>query len=56
MKKCIHKSVIRTSIGFEIIMVYCMLSIISKFSYIDLAYLVVVAVYFVLFLKYVRKL
>lgn len=56
MKKCIHKSVIRTSIGFELIMLYCMFCMISKFSYIDLSYLVVVAVFFVLFLKNVREL
>lgn len=56
MKKCIHKSVLRTSIGFELIMLYCMLCMIYKFSYIDLSYLVVVAVFFVLFLKYAREL
>ena len=56
MKKYIRKSVIRTSIGFMLIIAYCIICLISKFSYIDLLYLIVVVVFFALFLKIVRDL
>lgn len=56
MKKCIHKSVMHTSIGFILIITYCILSMIYRFSYLDLLYLIVVVVCFVLFLKNVREL
>jgi hypothetical protein len=55
MKKYMSKSVLWTSICFLIVILYCTLSIISRFSYLDLCYLVVVVTYFVLFLNAVRK-
>ncbi len=56
MKKSIRKSIIRTTIGFIAIILFCILSLIQKFSYIDLLYLVVVVGFFAVFLKYVREL
>lgn len=56
MKKSIRKSIIRTTIGFIAIILFCVLSLIQKFSYIDLLYLVVVVGFFAVFLKYVREL
>ena len=56
MKKSIRESVIRTSIGFMVIILYCILSLIQRFNYVDLVYLVVVVVFFAVFLKYVKEL
>lgn len=56
MKKSIRKSVMRTSIGFMVIILYCILSLIQKFNYVDLVYLVVVVGFFAVFLKYVSEL
>jgi len=56
MKKSIRGSVIRTSIGFLVIILYCILSLIQRFNYVDLVYLVVVVVFFAVFLKYVSEL
>lgn len=56
MKKYIYESVVRTSIGFILIMLYCIISLTYRFSYLDLSYLVVVVVCFVLFLKRVNEL
>jgi len=56
MKKSIRKSVLRTSIGFMIIILFCIVSLIQRFSYVDLVYLVVVVIFFALFLKYVSEL
>lgn len=56
MKKSIRNSILRTSFGFIIVILYCIISLIQNFSYIDLVYLVVVIGYFTVFLKYVRDL
>ena len=56
MKKSIRGSVIRTSIGFLVIILYCILSLIQRFNYVDLVYLVVVVIFFAVFLKYVSEL
>lgn len=56
MKKCIHESVVNTSIGFMSIILYCIACMIYRFSYLDLLYLIVVAVCFILFLKSVKEL
>ena len=55
MKKCIHKSIMRTSMGFISIILFCILSLIYNFSYIDLSYLLVVIVFFVIYLKRVKE-
>lgn len=56
MKKSIRGSIIRTSIGFMAIILYCILSLTERFNYVDLVYLVVVVVFFAVFLKYVSEL
>lgn len=56
MKKSIHESVMNTSMIFILIMLYCIACMIYRFSYIDLLYLIVVAVCFILFLKNVNEL
>lgn len=56
MKKSIRKSVIRTSLGFMAIILFCIASLIQRFNYVDLVYLVVVVVFFAVFLKYVSEL
>ena len=56
MKKSIRGSVIRTSIGFVVIILFCILSLIERFNYVDFVYLVVVVVFFAVFLKYVSEL
>ena len=56
MKKSIRKSVISTSIGFMVIIIYCILSLIQRFNYVDLVYLVLVVMFFAVFLKYVSEL
>lgn len=56
MKKCIQRSVMWTSFGFSLILIYCISNIIFEFSYLDLAYLFVVIYYFVLYLKRVKEL
>lgn len=56
MKKSIRKSVIRTSIGFMVIIGYLILLLLERFSYVDLVYLVVVVVYFIKFLLCVKEL
>jgi len=56
MKKCIYKSIMDTSIGFMVIIFYCLASIIYRFSYLDLMYLVVVVAYFIMYLKIVKEL
>ena len=55
MKKCIHKSIVRTSMGFIGIILFCVASLIDRFSYVDLAYLIVVIGFFVAYLKIVKE-
>ena len=55
MKKCIRRSVMWTSIAFSTIIVYCILSILYQFSYVDLVYLFIVIGYFVVYLKRVSE-
>ena len=55
MKKYMSKSVLWTSSGFLAIILYCILSMITRFSYLDLCYLVIVVVYFMSYLKLVKK-
>lgn len=55
MKKCIHESIISTSIGFILIMLYCLACMFYRFSYLDLMYFLVVVVCFILFLKKVNE-
>ena len=55
MKKYVDESIKRTCIGFFIIMYYCIMCLIIKFSYIDLIYLLVVITYFVVFILKFRK-
>lgn len=55
MKKYMSKSVLWTSCGFLAIILYCILSMITRFSYLDLCYLVIVVVYFMSYLKLVKK-
>ena len=56
MKQYVRESVKWTSICFIAIIIYCILSIIDKFSYLDLAYLVVVICFFAVYLKRVSEL
>lgn len=56
MKDCISKSIIRTDIYFSILILYITISILNKFSYLDLCYLLVVVVSFVMYLIEVKKL
>ena len=56
MKKSIRRSIIRTSIGFMVIILFCILSLIENFNYLDLLYLLVVVVFFAVFLKYASEL
>lgn len=56
MKENIRKSVIGTSIGFMLVITFCIINILIKFNYLDLSYLVVVVVYFALYLKNAKKL
>ena len=56
MKNYIYKSVMRTSLGFMTIIIYCMISMIIKFSYLDLCYMLVVIGFFITYIKYVREL
>ena len=53
MKNYIYKSVMRTSLGFMTIIIYCMISMIIKFSYLDLCYMLVVIGFFITYIKYV---
>ena len=53
MKNYIYKSVMRTSLGFMTIIIYCMISMIS---YLDLCYMLVVIGFFITYIKYVREL
>ena len=55
MKKCIRRSIMWTSIGFGFIMLCCILSMIDKFNYIDLAYFLVVIYYFISYLKLAKE-
>ena len=55
MKKSINESVVSTSIVFLSIMTSCTLCMIYKFSYIDLLYLIVVVICFILYLKNVMS-
>lgn len=56
MKNYIYKSVMITSLGFMTIIIYCMISMIIKFSYLDLCYMLVVIGFFITYIKYVREL
>lgn len=56
MKENNRKSVIGTSIGFMLVITFCIINILIKFNYLDLSYLVVVVVYFALYLKNAKKL
>lgn len=51
MKKCIRESTMRGSLFFMSIIMYCIISLIYKFSYVDLVYLFVVIGYFAVYLK-----
>lgn len=55
MKEYIRRSVMWTSIGFSFIMLYCIINMIYKFNYIDLAYLFVVIYYFISYLKLAKE-
>ncbi len=55
MKKCIRRSIMWTSIGFGFIMLCCILSMIYKFNYIDLAYFLIVIYYFISYLKLAKE-
>ena len=54
MKECNSKSIMITIGLFLGIVIYCTLSIFYRFSYIDLAYLLVVIVYFAVYLRRVK--
>lgn len=56
MKDCISKSIIRTDIYFVALILYVLTSILVKFSYLDLCYLLVVVVSFIMYLIEVKKL
>ena len=55
MKQSIHRSIMRTSMMFTFVILFLIINIISKFSYIDLAYLLVVIGYFIVYLKKVSE-
>lgn len=54
MKECEKKSIKETIIMFLVVIVYCTLSILYEFSFIDLAYLLVVIGFFAVYLKKVK--
>jgi len=56
MKKSIQRSVMWTSVGFIAIMIFCIVNMLYKFSFIDLSYLLVVIGFFVVYLKKVKEL
>lgn len=56
MKDEIRKSMISTSIVFILVILYCVISILTKFNYLDLSYLVVVVFSFAVYLKKIIKL
>ncbi len=51
MKKYMYRSILWTSVGFILIMLFCIFSIVSQFSYVDFVYLLVVVGFFVVYLR-----
>lgn len=56
MKDYVKESIRWTISGYIILIVYCILSMINRFNYLDLSYLAVVVVCFAIYLKDIREL
>ncbi len=56
MEDYVRGSIRWTISGFIVLIVYCILSMINRFSYLDLSYLAVVVICFAIYLKDIREL